>query len=315
MGSLEEIEVLVTGATGFIGSHLVKRLVNENCRVNVISRNEIRLKNNPIINGVLDQVKIFHSDLQDHSTLQESVNAIKPEKIFHMGALVVPYMDFETASNCVQTNIQGTLNLLNASKDLNYSSFIHMGSYEVYGHGKIPFSEEQHPDPISPYSISKVSSELFCRYAIRNYNSPITLLRLSNVYGPNQNPERLIPYVIKSCLKKKELTLTKGEQTRDFLYIEDAIEGIIRSSVSKKAISETINIASGTEVKIKNVVEKILDITGNPVIPDFTLENRAYEPERWYCNITKAKKILDWEPIYDLDKGLEKTVRWYEDNE
>jgi nucleoside-diphosphate-sugar epimerase len=111
------------------------------------------------------------------------------------------------------------------------------------------------------------------------------------------------------------LTLTKGEQTRDFLYIEDAIEGIIRSSVSKKAISETINIASGTEVKIKNVVEKILDITGNPVIPDFTLENRAYEPQRWYCNITKAKKILDWEPIYDLDKGLEKTVRWYEDNE
>ena len=315
MGSLEEIKVLVTGPTGFIGSHLVRRLVNENCKVNVISRNEIRLKHHPIINGVLDKLKIFHSDMQDFSSLKESVTTIEPEIIFHMGALVVPYMDFETAKTCVQTNIQGTLNLLNASKDINYSSFIHMGSYEVYGHGKIPFSEEQPPEPISPYSISKVSSELFCRYVQKVYGSPITLLRLSNVYGPNQNPERLIPYVINGCLKKKELVLTKGDQTRDFLYIEDAIEGIIRSSVCKKATSETINIASGTEVKIKNVVEKILNITGNPVIPNYTLENRAYEPERWYCNITKAKKILDWEPLYDLDKGLEKTVRWYKNNE
>lgn len=315
MGSLEELKVLVTGATGFIGSHLVKRLVNENCSVNVISRSEIRLNNNPIINGVLDKLKIFHSDLLDNSSLKESVTAIKPEIIFHMGALVVPYMDFETANTCVQTNIQGTLNLLNASKDLNYSSFIHMGTYEVYGHGKIPFSEEQPPDPISPYSISKVSSELFCRYAQKLCGSPITLLRLSNVYGPNQNPERLIPYVINGCLKKKQLTLTRGEQTRDFLYIEDAIEGIIRSSICKKAISETINIASGTEVKIKNVVEKILDLTGNPVIPEYTLENRAYEPQRWYCNITKAKKLLNWEPGYDLDKGIEQTIRWYKEYE
>lgn len=310
MGSLEEMNVLVTGATGFIGSHLIRRLVEEDAKINIISHNE-ELHRNLILKDLDAKLKICKADLCDYTSIKMCVDKVVPEKVFHLGAFVDLKRDFQTANECVQTNIQGTLNMLNALKDINCSSFIHLGTYEVYGFNPVPFREAQPVDPLSPYSISKVCSESFCRFANKIYDIPTVLLRLSNVYGPNQKSERLIPYVIKCCFEKKEIKLTDGNQTRDYLYVEDAIEAIIKSSHTKEATSEVINIGSGKEYKIKEVVQKILGLMGSSITPQYGgLKHRAYEPERWYCDITKAKKILGWEPHYSLDEGLEKMIRW-----
>ena len=310
MGSLEEMIILVTGATGFIGSHLIKKLVEEGAKVHILSRNE-ELHRNLILKDLDSELKLCKADLCDSASIKTCIDNVEPEKVFHLGAFVDLKRDFQTANECVQTNIQGTLNMLNALKDINCSSFIHLGTYEVYGFNPVPFREEQPVDPLSPYSISKVCSEYFCRFTNKIYNIPIVLLRLANVYGPNQKSERLIPYVIRCCIEKKEIKLTKGNQTRDYLYVEDAIEAIIKSSHTKEAISEVINIGSGKEYKVKEVVQKILDLMGSSITPQYGgLKHRAYEPERWYCDITKAKKILGWEPHYSLDEGLEKTIRW-----
>jgi UDP-glucose 4-epimerase len=314
MGSLEEMNVLVTGATGFIGSHLVKRLVEEGARVNILSRSE-ETRKNLILKDLDAGLKICKADLHDYDSIKMCADKVEPKKVFHLGAFVDLKRDFHTAKECVKTNIHGTLNMLNALKDINCSSFIHLGTYEVYGFNPVPFREEQPVDPLSPYSISKVCSESFCRFTNKIYNTPIVLLRLTNVYGPNQKSERLIPYVIRCCIEKKEIKSTEGNQTRDYLYVEDAIEAIIRSSITEKAISEVINIGSGKEYKVKEAVQKILDLMGSSITPHYgRLEHRAYEPERWYCDITKAKKILGWGPRYNLEEGLRKTIRWYEEN-
>ena len=182
----------------------------------------------------------------------------------------------------------------------------------MYGFNPVPFREDQPLDPLSPYSISKATSEYFCSFANKIYNIPVVLLRLSNVYGPNQGSGRLIPYVIRCCIKGGDLRLTEGEQTKDFLYVDDAVEGMIQSSLNKRAISETINIGSGEEHRIKDVVENIIDLTGSSIVPQYgEVGNRAYEPERLCCDITKAERVLGWRPQYNLENGLKETIDWY----
>ncbi|RLJ07297.1 MAG: hypothetical protein DRP16_03715 [Candidatus Aenigmatarchaeota archaeon] len=314
MGGLEETVVLVTGATGFIGSHLVKRLVGEGAEVNIISRSK-EIRGNLLLKNLKTEIRIHKADLREYASIKECVNNVEPEKVFHLGAFVDLKRDFQTANECVQTNIQGTLNILHALRDISCSSFIHIGTYEVYGFNPVPFREDQPIDPLSPYSISKACSEFFCRFANKIYNIPTVLLRLSNVYGPNQKSERLIPHVIKCAIKNMKIKLTEGNQTRDFLYVEDAVSAIVKSSLAEKAISEVINIGSGKEYKVRDVVQKILDLMGSSIAPRYgELKHRAYEPERLYCDITKAKGILKWSPRYDLEEGLRKTIHWYEEN-
>lgn len=312
MGSLEEVNVLVTGATGFIGSHLIKRLVEEGAKVHILSRNEEQLHRNLILKDLDSELKLCKADLCDYASIKTCMDNVEPEKVFHLGAFVDLTRDFQTANECLRTNTQGTLNMLNAMSTINCSSFIQLGTYEVYGFNSVPFMEEQPVDPLSPYSISKVCSEFFCKFANMIYNVPTVLLRLSNVYGPNQKSERLIPYVIKGAIKNREIKLTEGTQTRDYLYVEDAIEAIIKSALTKEAISEVINICSGKEYNVRGVVQRLLDLMGCSIIPLYgELEHRAYEPGRWYCDIKKAKELLGWEPRYSLDEGLKKTIGWY----
>ena len=311
MGSLEEVRVLVTGATGFIGSHLVRRLAHEGAEINIISRNESSM-NNLLSKYVGGDLILHKADLENFSSINRCVKSINPEKVFHLGGFVNLKRDFNTANICVRTNIQGTLNMLNALEDMDCSFFVHIGTYDVYGFNPVPFREDQPLDPLSPYSISKATSEYFCRFANKIYDIPVVLLRLSNVYGPNQGLERLIPYVIRCCIEGSDIRLTEGEQTKDFLYVDDAVEGIIRSSLYKKAISETINVGSGEEHSIKDIVEKIIDLTGSSIVPQYgEVGNRAYEPERLCCDITKAEKVLGWRPRYSLENGLKETIDRY----
>jgi len=310
MGGLEETEVLVTGSTGFIGSHLTKRLANENVIVNMISRKE-----HSSVPFSLQKIKAWKADLLDLNTLMKCIRRINPRKVFHLGAFVDSDSSLGVSSQCIQTNIQGTVNLLYALRKVDLDCFIYIGTCEVYGKGRSPFTERQAIRPLSPYSISKAAGEFFCTFAQEAFNIPAVTLRLSHVYGPNQALTKLIPYVILCCLKGKNPVLTQGDQVRDFIYVSDIVEGIIRSSCKREAIGEIINLGKGEPNSIRSVVMKIVDMMNSPVTPLFgALPPRTYEPKRCYCSISKARKILNWEPQIGLEEGLEKTISWYSRN-
>lgn len=313
MGGLEGKEVLLTGGTGFIGSHLTKRLVEEKAIVNIISTKEH--PNTSFVKEIYDNVKIWKADLLDMDSLRKCIKHINPEKIFHLGAFVNSDPSLRVAHQCIQTNIQGTANLLYSLRKVNPDRFVYIGTCEVYGQDPLPFTEKQAICPSSSYSITKASGEFFCFFAQKAFNIPVVVLRLSVVYGPNQNPRKLIPYVILCCLNGKNPVLTEGDQTRDFIYISDIVEGIIRSSIKEKAIGEIINLGRGEQHSIRSVVNKIVNLMNNSVAPLFgALPSRKYEPKHSYCSISKAKRVLDWVPQIPLDEGLKKTINWYSQN-
>lgn len=314
MGDLEEVEVLVTGATGFIGSHLTRRLVKENAKVNIVSRKE-DLDKVLLLKDFARRIRIWKCNLLDQSSLIKCVQRVNPEKIFHLGAFVNTAYSFQVASECVQTNIQGTVNLLTALQYVSYDTFVHAGTCHVYESNSAPFSEEQKIDPISPYAISKTASESFCKFAHEVHGAAVVLLRISTVYGPCQDLRRLVPYVITNCLKRKNIMLTSCDQTRDFTYVDDIVDGIIKSSIIKDALGEVINLGNEKEYSIRFIVAKIIELMGNPVEPTFgALSQRTSEPKRWYCDISRAKRILRWKPKIALNEGLEQTIEWYAKN-
>lgn len=311
MGGLEGRRVAITGATGFIGSNLTKRLVKEGMNVSVLVRSN-DIKENPILREVQDKLNIFVCNLLDLPNLRKVMNSISPDIVYHLGGVVDLTRSFEIAHKCVQVNIQGTVNILNSLVDLNCSCFIHTGTCEVYKKGLVPFREENEIEPISPYSISKVASEYYCKFAQKEFGIPIVLLRLSTVYGINQKLQHLIPYVIRSCAKGNDIHLTLGDQTRDFTYVDDVVDGILKASLSKRAVGEIINLGNDREFTIREVVEEIVALMGSPIKPQFgVLAKRSEEHERWFCDITKVKQILHWTPKTDMRTGLIKTVSWY----
>jgi len=314
MGGLEEKEILVTGATGFVGSNLTAKLVESGAKVHIISRTE-DISGDLILRDLArDDVMVCKCDLRDPEKVKRCVEEASPELVYHLGGVVDLARSFEIAYQCFSTNILGTLNLLSACEKVPLESFVFTSTCEVYESGAIPFREDTPLDPKSPYSISKVACEQICRFAYENYGIPVVILRLSTIYGPNQKLERLIPYTIISCLRKEGLVFTHGEQTRDFTYVSDVVEGIIKASLEKKAAGEIVNLGSEVEYSIREIVFKILDMMGCEREPEFgAAETRSNEPGRWVCDITKAKRMFRWTPETSIEVGLEKTIKWYEE--
>ena len=307
-GELKHIKVLVTGATGFIGSHLTRRLVLEGAKVSIISRpgaNTFR------IDDILDKIRIYHLDLIDYDLVEQAVKDIRPQKVFHLAGHTNVERGFYTVNDSIQ-DIQYTVNLLRSLQDIGYDCFIYTGTCEEYGNNPVPFKEDQRLNPVSPYSASKAATTLYCQMFYKTLGCSIVILRPFLAYGPYQNPSRFISNIILSALEKKELKMTGGEQTREFNYVSDIVDGFIKASITKKAIGEIINIGNGIEYTLKEVVEKITSIIGNPVKVSYgALPYRPGETWHFYCDNTKAKRLLNWEPKIDLDTGLKRTIDWH----
>lgn len=307
----EERRVLVTGATGFIGSHLTRRLAEEGADVYILTRPDLKTKNLPI-KDIWDKIKILHADLKDGKELESKLSGIEPEIVYHLAAYTNVGRSLEHARECIQTNIQGTVNLISALDDVDYDCFVHTGTNEEYGDNEVPFREDMKERPASPYSVSKCASEMFCQMYHKAYGRPIVILRPFNAYGPWQKCNRIIPEAIVASLLGEELRMTGGEQTREFNYIDDIVEGFIKASCVKKATGEIINIGCGEEHSIREVVEKIVELVGNNNKILFgALPYRPNEIWRMFCDNTKAREILEWEPEYALEGGLSKTIDWY----
>lgn len=306
---LEGERVLISGISGFIGSHLARRLVKEEAEVYGLVRKSSNLWR---INNIKNQVSIYYADLKDFESVRRIIRDIQPLKIFHLAAYVDVSRSFDVVDKMIEDNIKGALNLLRALDGIEYDCFINTGTCEEYGDNLVPFREDQIPNPVSPYSASKVSTTMFCQMLYKTIGLPIITLRPFLTYGPGQESNMLIPSVIKSVIKNESFEMTEGEQTREFNYVDDIVEGFIKASISQRAIGEIINIGNGLEYKIKDVVQKILELMNSPVKPKIGVLNyRPGETWHFYCDNTKAMELLGWKPKVNLEDGLKMTINWF----
>jgi nucleoside-diphosphate-sugar epimerase len=305
---LGDMHVVVTGATGFIGSHLVERLVAEGVEVTLAVEPGVSKAN---IASILDKVRVYEVDLRDGQMVWQLVRECQPSRIYHLAAVGVTEPDVDPRL-AVQVNVIGTLNLLEALRETECDCFVNTGTCYEYGHNNPPMREDQMVDPINAYAASKSAAWLFCRMYHRTHGYPIVTVRPFTVYGPRQGPRALIPQTILSALRGEDFEMTGGEQTRDFTYVADIVEGYLRASLSGKAIGQTINLGTGEERPIKDVVLKALELMGNPVKPLIgALPYRPGEIWRLYADSSKARELLSWQPQVDLEEGLRETIAWY----
>lgn len=300
---------LITGATGFIGANLTRHLVGGDAKVHILTRQE---SNKWRIQDIIHKVSEHQVDLLDYERLRKIVFTIKPNIIFHCAAYG-GYPFQQEVNKIMETNILGTLNLLNALSAVGHECFVNTGSSSEYGLKSKPMSEEDLLEPINAYGVSKAAVTLFCQSLARSQKRPIVTLRLFSPYGPYEEPTRLIPSVITACLLEKNPEVTSGEAFRDFVFIEDVIDLFMKVVVSPQ-LGQVVNVGSGKQHSVREVVEKIIRLSGVKVQPRWgTVPPRPFEPRLWVADASKAKRLFNWVPQFSLDEGLSQTISWYKD--
>lgn len=302
---------LITGATGFIGANLARRLVKEAAEVHILTRQQ---SNKWRIQDILHNILEHQADLQDYERLQKIMFDIKPKIIFHCAAYG-GYAFQEDINKIVQTNIIGIVNLVNSCLKAGFDCFVNTGSSSEYGLKSQPMSEKDLPEPINNYGVFKASATLFCQCVALTNKIPIVTLRPFSPYGYYEESTRLVSSTIISCLLGKNPKLSSRDCVRDFIFIEDVVDAYIQTANSPNVTGRIFNIGSSKQHSIGEVVDKIVKLTGNKVKPMWDkIPKRPNEPNTWVADISKAKKDLNWEPKYDLNEGLSETVKWFEKN-
>lgn len=303
--------VLVTGATGFIGSHLVRRLSSDGVEVHALTSAVSSVYPVRLVD-IRDRIALHEASVADRGAMSSLVEEVCPTHVFHLGAYTHVGKSWQRMDECIQVNVQGTVNLLQALEGSGYSRFVNMGTSEIYGDISCPFSEDKAVRPVSPYAASKHAAESFCRLMFQGQGFPIVMLRPFNAFGPGQTADRIIPEVIVRALRGEQLRMTHGRQTREFNYVEDLVDGIVRAGTTPGIEGEVINIGSGEDISIRDVTTLILDLMGNPVEAHFgALPDRPTEIWEMRSDSSKARELLDWKPQHSLADGLEKTIAWY----
>lgn len=304
-------KVLITGANGFIGSHMVQRMVNEEARVSIFVRDSSDLWR---LDDVKKDVDIYRIDLRDRELVDYSVKKIKPDFIFHMGAYGVDarQKDFFVAAH---TNIIGTMNLLNAMKDIGCKKFINTGTCMEYGNNQEIIQEDSYLMPDSIYGSTKASATIIAHQMAANYNIDLVTLRPFGVFGEKEGSHKFFPYIILSILENKVVNLTPCEQYRDYCYIENVIDGFVLAAQNDEIKNEIFNIGSGDINKLKFYVDMIYKEMRSNKSPNYgAFSYRENEVWRQQPDTSKIKKLLKWEPKISLAEGVAKTVAWYKEN-
>ena len=306
---LSDARILITGGTGFIGQHLCAVLAQTTALCVGLRRRRPAENSNVSSPESVDWVE---GDLLDIEGLRRTVHRLQPTHIFHLAAVTSSERGFSTAKEMIQTNILGTVNLLQALEGIPYTCFVHTGSAEEYGNGTSPFHESDLLLPVSPYSASKSGATLFCQMYQRTFQAPIVVLRPFLVYGPGQLPDKLIPQAILAALENRSFPMTSGKQTREFTYIDDIVDGYLKAAVTPAAVGETINLGTGTSIAVLEVVQLIQKLTNSRMSLEIgALPSRPSEIMDYRCDNSKARNILSWTPEVSLEDGLKKTIAWY----
>ncbi len=309
MESFSGKRVLVTGGSGFIGSHLTRRLVAEGARVAVLTKYHSSIDNIRIVD-VWNQLEVIEADIRNQDSLQK-IRRFKPDIVYHLAAYNHVGDSFVHVQEALQCNMVGTANVFEACD--NFERFVYVATSEVYGHQRsVPFSEELSPFPISPYAVGKYGGEMYCRMKMHSTAQDVVVLRPFNAFGPYQSTRAIIAEIILTCLQGKEVHATQGAQTRDFNYVQNLVDGFLLAGIRNEASGQIINLGSGTEISIKDLILEIHRQTNSSSELHFgSLSDRPTEIWRMVASNDTAKDILGWSPIIDFAEGMRRTIEWY----
>ncbi|MBW2976259.1 GDP-mannose 4,6-dehydratase [Candidatus Woesearchaeota archaeon] len=309
-------KVLVTGADGFIGSHVAKALIEKNAEVTAIIR-DIKKRSNIDVLGIKKEVNIVQGDLINFAACERTINEYDIEFCFHIAAQAIVGPANRSPLSTFESNIKGTWNVLEACRtSKTIKGLIIASSDKAYGQQKkLPYTEDSPLCGYFPYDASKVCAEVLAKSYFMTYNLPLAITRNANTYGPaDMNLSRIIPDVILRLIRDEQPVIrSDGTPERDYMYIKDAVSAymtIAENLHKKEVIGQAFNFGTGSPISVLGLYSKIIKLMGKNVEPKILGEAKN-EIDRQYLDSGKAKKILNWEPKYSLDQGLKETIAWY----
>lgn len=311
--------VLITGAGGFIGSHLLERLVHEGAQVRAFvrynSRNEVGLLRQ-VPRETINQVEIIPGDLRDAEAIRQAATGV--DTIFHLGALIaIPY-SYRHPREVIDTNIMGSLNVLMAARDLGVRRVVNTSTSEVYGTAQYTPIDESHPlQGQSPYAASKIGADKIAESFYRSFNLPVVTLRPFNTFGPRQSARAVIPTIISQALTRDTLKLGSLDTWRDFTYVSDTAEAYLKIAQAEGILGEEIHLGTNRTVSIRELVEIICGMIGKT--PNIISEEQRQRPEKsevmkLHATFEKAQRLIGWQPEVTLEEGLRRTIDWIADH-
>jgi nucleoside-diphosphate-sugar epimerase len=304
--------VLVTGGSGFIGSQLVKSLLQRGAKVAVTSRYGNVVKNIRLAD-CWSCIDVIEADLRNRGALQ-AIRSFEPQVVFHLAAYEHVGQSFGQVEECFDVNAKGTANLFDVCEGV--PKFVYIATSEVYGlQETVPFVETMDPKPLSPYAITKYAAELYCQMKQRiGCGTSIVLLRPFNAFGPYQSTRAIIPELILKCLRGEPIRTTPGEQTREFNFVTNLTDGMLLAAEHPEKIDGPMNLAGGQEVAIRDLVHKVVEFTQSRSHLEIgALPYRPNEIWRMRGDATRARQLLGWQPRVSFDEGLKTTVEWFRD--
>lgn len=316
MGSWEGRRVLVTGGEGFIGSHLVDRLVAEGATVRAL------VHYNPFgrwgwLQDRAADVEILAGDVRDADRVAKAVEG--RDVVFHLAALIgIPY-SYDAPESYVQTNVLGTYNVLSGCRRAGVERLVQTSTSEVYGSAvRVPIDESHPLQPQSPYSASKIGGDMLALSFFHSFQLPVAVVRPFNTYGPRQSARAVIPAVLGQIYSgSEELRVGATTPTRDFNYVEDTVRGFLAVAGCDRALGTVVNIGSGREIAVRDLIDLLVKISGRNVrvvVDEDRLRPEGSEVQRLLCDNTRAREWAGWEPQVSLEEGLERTAAWVEEH-
>lgn len=303
---------LITGAAGFIGANICRKLVEEDAlHIHAFVNEKSSLWR---INEITNKIHLHHIDLTNKRKVQEAVREIRPDIIYHLAAYGA-YSSQNFDEKIIETNIIGSWNLLSSCAKFEYELFVNVGSSSEYGNKMSPMKETSLLEPDSMYAVTKSTQTNLCQYLAIKKNLPIVTFRLFSVYGPYEEPTRLIPNLIMAAVHKRSIDMVSPHTSRDFIYIDDVIDSFLMIDRLKKKKGEIFNIGTGIQTSLKELVDIVSKEIGYPLDARWeAMQPRTWDKNIWVSDITKARKLLQWEPKVLINQGIGKCITWFENH-
>ena len=314
-------QILITGADGFIGSHLVEALIKNNYKVRAfVYYNSFNTYGwlDTLSSEIKNKIEFFPGDIRDPNGIREAMKGV--DIVFHLAALIAIPFSYHSPDSYIDTNVKGTLNILQAARDNKVKRIVITSTSEVYGTAQfVPITELHPKQPQSPYSASKIGADAISDSFYRSFDLPITIVRPFNTFGPRQSARAVIPTIISQLLNgAEEIKLGDITPTRDLLYVKDTVNGFLNIAQCNELIGHEVNIATQSEISVGDLAQQLINII-NPkakIITDSVrLRPEKSEVFRLFGSNEKLKNYTDWDQEYTLEQGLKETIEWFSKNE
>jgi nucleoside-diphosphate-sugar epimerase len=310
---METRKIIITGATGFVGSNLARYFAGQNNEIHLLLRSS---SNTWRIADIMDDINVHQADLTAPTELERVVTSVRPDIILHTA--VYGGHPFQNDTDKIfDANLRGTINLVKACHSLDYELFVNTGSSSEYGVKRQPVAETDVCEPGEDYGVSKTAASLYCQMAARRDRKPIITFRLFSPYGSYDDATRLIPSVIISCLNGRTPMVSSPIFVRDYIYIHDIVSAYERAieTSHRQSPGEIFNIGSGKQQTVGDVVQYIVQLADKNIQPEWgSPGKRQNEPRVWQADVSKAERLLGWKPRYSIEQGLGETVEWFRKN-